>query len=70
MHTAEAAPATAPSAVVEDLHARLQAMRTVALQPSDAWSLGIEPTYFAGLLRYWRDEYDWRTVEARIRALP
>ncbi|WP_353651428.1 epoxide hydrolase N-terminal domain-containing protein [Nakamurella sp. A5-74] len=30
----------------------------------------VEMGYFDGLIRTWAQTYDWRSVEARIRALP
>ncbi len=60
MHVAGAAPDTVPDGVLEDLHARLHAFHPVTLQPSNGWSLGVEPTYFTELMRHWRDDYDWR----------
>ncbi|MEP6648593.1 MAG: epoxide hydrolase N-terminal domain-containing protein [Lapillicoccus sp.] len=70
MHDAGAAPDTVPDGVLEDLRARLHAFRPVTLPPSNGWSLGVEPTYFTELMRHWRADYDWRAVEARVRALP
>lgn len=70
MFITEAAPDAVSDQILDDLRARLRAFRRVVLQPADAWSLGVDPTYFDDLIRAWRDNYNWRGVEGRVRALP
>src|SRR5262249_3083379 len=40
--------------------------------PADtpAWLYGTDQAYLAGLVHYWRDEYDWRAREAELNATP
>ena len=59
-----------PPAVLSDLHERLRRARLPG-EPADAgWSYGTELAYLTRLVRYWRDEYDWPAVEARLNRLP
>lgn len=37
---------------------------------SAGWDYGIEPDYLRRLVEYWRTDYDWRAVEARLNRLP
>jgi pimeloyl-ACP methyl ester carboxylesterase len=64
------APPSVSSRALEDLRWRLRALRSVKLISSEGWSLGVDPVYLDGLLRVWRDAYDWREVEGRVRAMP
>ena len=64
-----AAPDPVPDDVLEDLRARLRASRIVQA-PGDGWARGTDRRYLAQLMRYWAEEYDWRTAEEQIRALP
>jgi pimeloyl-ACP methyl ester carboxylesterase len=66
----EFAPPLVSSRALKDLRGRLRAQRRVDLISSDAWALGIDPVYLEELLGVWRDVYDWRTVERRVRAMP
>lgn len=59
-----------PHAALDDLGERLRRARLPGAPAGAAWSYGIEPTYLARLLDYWRTGYDWRAVEARLSRLP
>ncbi|BBY65895.1 epoxide hydrolase N-terminal domain-containing protein [Mycolicibacterium helvum] len=48
-------------AVLTDLHARLACTRLLEPSPGLPWQQGTDRDYLAGLLRYWRDEYDCST---------
>ena len=70
MPTAESAPPIVPDAVLEDLRARIRNVHRVGLPDADDWSLGVSASYLEALISDWADEYDWRDIEARVRALP
>ena len=57
-------------AVLDDLTERLARARLPSEPANAAWDYGIDPAYLRRLLRYWREEYDWRAVEARLNRLP
>jgi epoxide hydrolase len=57
-----------PDAVLDDLRERLGRTRLPNQLPDIGWEQGTELDYFVQLQRYWRDEYDWRKVEARLNA--
>lgn len=66
----DAAPPVVGQSVLDDLRARLRAWRPVELTGVPGWDRGTEPGYLADLVRSWAEDYDWRTHEERIRALP
>ncbi len=66
----DAAPDAVQDRTLDDLRTRLRSFRPVALQGGEAWSLGVDPAYFEELIRAWRDDYDWRVAEGRVRAFP
>lgn len=71
MSVSSSAPPVVAAQVLVDLRARVRASRVVELLGAqDGWSLGVDPGYLRGLLRYWADGYDWRDVEGRVRSLP
>src|SRR6188472_2835728 len=55
---------------LEDLRARIAAMRWPAREPVDDLSQGVQLATIQSLAHYWEREYDWRKCEARLRALP
>ncbi|MGI4816216.1 MAG: epoxide hydrolase family protein [Janthinobacterium lividum] len=56
-----------PEATLVDLQARLQSARLPAYEPvGEPWRYGTALDYMHGVLRYWRDEYDWRAWEKRL----
>jgi hypothetical protein len=62
----ETAPISVPDAVLDDLRARLARTRMPNQIAGIGWEQGTERDYLAGLLDYWRDNYDWRRTEARL----
>jgi microsomal epoxide hydrolase len=52
--------------VLDDLHRRLHHARFSAHIPDASWDYGTDPDYLTELVRYWRDEYDWRRFERRL----
>jgi pimeloyl-ACP methyl ester carboxylesterase len=59
-----------PQAALDDLKDRLACTRWPERETVDDWDQGIPLAYTQELAAYWRDEYDWRGVEARLNALP
>ncbi len=53
-----------------DLHARLDATRWPAALPGDDWDTGVPVGWLRDLVRYWREEYDWRAAERELNAHP
>jgi pimeloyl-ACP methyl ester carboxylesterase len=58
-----------PDAVLDDLHERLARTRFPEQIPDAGWDYGTELGYLEELVGYWRDNYDWRTQEARLNEL-
>jgi epoxide hydrolase len=52
--------------VLEDLHDRLSRTRFPDQLPGSRWEYGMPIEYLRELVGYWRDQYDWRTEEARL----
>ena len=57
-----------PVAQLDDLRDRLARTRLPQQIPDAGWDYGTELGYLTELIGYWRDEYDWRRVEARLNA--
>ena len=57
-----------PEAQLDDLRDRLARTRLPQQIPDAGWDYGTELGYLTELIGYWRDEYDWRRVEARLNA--
>src|SRR5262249_16042599 len=75
--TGYAQPATEPAAVVPfkiqvpdtelaDLKRRLAQARFADEFPGEGWDYGTHLVYLQGLVKYWRDKYDWRVQEKRL----
>jgi pimeloyl-ACP methyl ester carboxylesterase len=59
-----------PEADLEDLRARIAATRWPEKETVEDDSQGVQLAILQALARYWADEYDWRTCEARLNAYP
>ncbi|MFD9702490.1 epoxide hydrolase family protein [Lentzea sp. NPDC059081] len=59
-----------PDSALEDLHARLERSRFPAPLPGDGWDTGVPVAYLRELVAHWRERFDWRAVEARLRQYP
>ena len=59
-----------PASVLEDLADRLARARFPGAPAAAGWDYGVEPDYLRRLVEYWRTDYDWRAVEARLNRLP
>jgi pimeloyl-ACP methyl ester carboxylesterase len=55
--------------VLEYLRARLAQTRFPDQIGGTGWEYGIPVDYLRDLVEYWRDTYDWRAQEARLRTL-
>jgi pimeloyl-ACP methyl ester carboxylesterase len=53
-----------------DLRHRLDHARFPAQIEGSGWDYGTELGYLKELVRYWREDYDWRAQEASINAFP
>lgn len=68
--TAEPFTIDVPDEVLEDLDARLANTRLPEPIEGVGWGYGTDPAALAELVRYWREDYDWREHEARLNELP
>jgi pimeloyl-ACP methyl ester carboxylesterase len=59
-----------PQSDLDDLNARLRQTRFVSELPEGNDDAGLRLDYITRLVDFWRDEYDWRSVEARLNQLP
>ncbi|WP_042448346.1 epoxide hydrolase family protein [Streptacidiphilus jiangxiensis] len=59
-----------PQSDLDDLSARLTAVRWPAELPGAEWSRGVPLGYLKELVEYWRTSYDWRKHEAELNEIP
>ncbi|MHB9849181.1 epoxide hydrolase family protein [Streptomyces krungchingensis] len=59
-----------PEAELDDLRARIEAARWPEKETVADQSQGTQLETMKELARYWASEYDWRRVEAKLKALP
>jgi pimeloyl-ACP methyl ester carboxylesterase len=59
-----------PQADLDDLRRRITATRWPEKETVDDLSQGVQLETIQALAHYWATEYDWRTCEARLKALP
>lgn len=59
-----------PQAAVDDLRRRIAATRWPSKELVADRSQGVQLATLKELARYWTTDYDWRTCEARLNALP
>ncbi len=55
---------------LDDLHRRLDRTRWPQQIPGTGWERGVPLNYLQDLVRYWRNEFDWRAQEAKLNAFP
>ncbi|MBV1948407.1 epoxide hydrolase family protein [Streptomyces sp. BV129] len=59
-----------PDSELADLRDRLDRTRWPDELPGAGWDHGVPRDYLRELAHYWRHEYDWRAVEARLNEWP
>lgn len=59
-----------PDADLTDLRERLSRTRWPEAATVDSWSQGVPLDYLRDLCEYWAEQYDWRSTEVRLNALP
>src|ERR671910_171621 len=59
-----------PQTDLDDLRRRLAAIRLPSKELVDDRSQGVQLATIQELTRYWAPDYDWRTLEASLNALP
>ena len=59
-----------PEEALDDLRRRIKATRWPTKELVDDRSQGVQLDTMRALARYWLTDYDWRTVEAQLNALP
>jgi microsomal epoxide hydrolase len=57
-----------PDAAIADLHRRLDATRWPGDFDDPDWAFGMNVGYLRDLVRYWREEFSWRSAESRINS--
>ena len=55
-----------PDATLADLHDRLERTRLPNQIDGMGWDQGTDRAVLEDLLRHWRDQYQWRKVEAEL----
>ena len=61
---------TVPQSQLDDLRRRISAARWPEKETVTDQSQGVQLATIQALARYWGREYDWRTCEARLNAVP
>ncbi len=59
-----------PQADLDDMKRRVRETRLPEQETVDDTSQGVRLQVIQALMKYWRDEHDWRGVEARLNGLP
>ncbi|WP_280249475.1 epoxide hydrolase family protein [Nocardia abscessus] len=59
-----------PQEKIDDLHRRLAGTPWPDDLPGAKWDKGMRVSYLRPLAEYWRTEFDWRAVEAKLNELP
>lgn len=59
-----------PQVRLDELRARLDAMRWPAPLPGDDWDSGVPAWWLRDMVDYWRTGYDWRAIEQQLNAYP
>ena len=59
-----------PESALDDLRERLARTRWPEESGDDSWDSGPPVGYLKALVSYWREDFDWRRVEAGIHAVP
>jgi pimeloyl-ACP methyl ester carboxylesterase len=58
-----------PQSKLDDLHRRLDHVNWPHDFENDDWTYGVPRSYLEELVRYWREDFDWRAREAEMNEL-
>jgi pimeloyl-ACP methyl ester carboxylesterase len=59
-----------PDEAIAELRTRLDLTRFPDQAPDAPWAYGTDLAYMKTLVRYWKDQFDWRVQEAALNAFP
>src|SRR6516225_7892908 len=59
-----------PEENLDDLRARIDGTRWADDLGNDDWRYGVERRWLQEMVRYWRDDYDWRAQERELNRFP
>jgi pimeloyl-ACP methyl ester carboxylesterase len=59
-----------PDAVLARIEQRIATLRWPQISKSAGWRYGVDADWFAAFVSYWRDTYDWRSIEASLNRTP
>jgi hypothetical protein len=59
-----------PESALADLHRRLDAARPTDQPAGAGWEYGVTDAFLGDLVRRWREEFEWTTVQDRLNAWP
>jgi pimeloyl-ACP methyl ester carboxylesterase len=59
-----------PEAVLGRIEQRVKTAHWPKLSQGAGWRYGVDADWFAKLVSYWRDTYDWRSAEASLNRTP
>jgi hypothetical protein len=59
-----------PESDLIELRARLARTRWPEAAPAPGWAQGVPLEVVQDLCRYWAEEYEWRSAEARLNTVP
>ena len=59
-----------PPAALDDLRRRLDAVRAPDQPAGAGWEYGVTAEYLGELVRYWREDFDWRAAQDALNAWP
>ena len=66
MSTAKPFRVAVDQTVVDDLPRRLAAARLPRSPEKHGWNEGVDLSWLAEVITYWRDGFDWRAQETRL----
>jgi pimeloyl-ACP methyl ester carboxylesterase len=55
---------------IQDLRERLRNARWPQAMPGVGWDMGMDTEYLRILGTYWLEQFDWRTIEAKLNSVP
>lgn len=70
MSQAEPFEIQVPASTLVRVKDRLQTVHWPKVSKAAGWRYGVDADWFAKLVSYWRDNYDWRSIEASLNRTP